>query len=296
MVIRKDKSKTLGANMPHIEDINFKEIDVFHFEEKNLNFNDIARQNEFTCWYAREYMYMLGYESFVSFKKAINKAMTTCMTIDIEVVDNFKQIKREINGKLESDFQLSRFACYLIAMNADNKKKEVARAQAFFAATAETIRRYVEDSEDVERVLIRDEVSTHEKSLSSVAKKAGVKDKGFALFQNAGYRGMYNMNLNALKSYKGMTQKSRTLLDFMGKDELAANLFRITQTELKMKNEATYGQHNSEITAESVGKKVRKTMLEISGVKPENMELSEDIRKVKTSLKFTHKGLRKIDE
>lgn len=279
-----------------MENVNFKKVDVFHFEEEKLNFNDIARQDDFTYWYASEYMYMLGYESFSTFKKAINKAITTCMTLDIDILNNFMQIKREINGKQVSDYQLSRFACYLIAMNADNKKVEVASAQAFFAATAETIRRYVEDAEDVERVLIRDEVSTHEKSLSSVANEAGVKGKGFALFQNAGYRGLYNMNLNTLKNYKGMGLKGRTLLDFMGKDELAANLFRITQTELKMKIEATHGQRNSEITAESVGKKVRKTMLEISGVKPEDMELSEDIKKVKTSLKITHKGLRKIDE
>ena len=278
------------------EEINFKEMDVFHFEEKYLNFNDIARQDDFTCWYAREYMHMLGYESFNVFKKAINKAITTCMTLDIDVMENFKQIKREISGKQVSDYQLSRFACYLIAMNADNKKIEVANAQAFFAVTAEAIRRYVDNSEDVERVLIRDEVSTHEKSLSSVAKKAGVENEGFALFQNAGYRGMYNMNLTTLKDYKGMTQKRRTLLDFMGKTELAANLFRITQTELKMKNEAIYGQKASEKTAESVGAKVRKTMLEISGVKPEDMELSEDIKKVRTSLKITHKGLKKIDE
>ena len=102
------------------------------------------------------------------------------------------------------------------------------------------------------------------------------------------------MNLNQLKNYKGMASKKRTLLDFMSKDELAANLFRITQTDLKMKNEGIRGQSTAEITAESVGKKVRKTMFEISGVKPEDMELAEDIRKVKTSLKQTHKGLNKI--
>lgn len=186
-------------------------------------------------------MHMLGYETFSSFKKAINKAVTTCMTLDIETLDNFQQTKREIDGELVADYKLSRFACYLIAMNADNKKREVASAQAFFAATAETIRRYIEDSEDVERVLIRDELSTHEKSLSGVAKNAGVTNKGYALFQNSGYRGMYNMNLNQLKNHKGMTKKGRTLLDFMGKEELAANLFRITQTELKMKNEAISG-------------------------------------------------------
>ena len=282
--------------MPDIEDIDFERVEVFHFESENLNFNDIARQNDFTYWYAREYMKMLGYQSFNSFKKAINKAITTCMTLDIDVSDNFKQIKHEANGKAEPDYKLSRFACYLVAMNADNKKREVASAQAFFAATAETIRRYVRDSEDVERVLIREDLSTHEKSLSGVVNKAGVSNSGYALFQNAGYRGLYNMNLSVLKNYKGMAKTGRSLLDFMGKTELAANLFRITQTELKMENEAIYGQRNSEIAAESVGKKVRKTMLEISGVKPENMKLSEDIRKVKTSLKSTHKGLKKIDQ
>lgn len=282
--------------MSDIDDINFKELDVFHFEEENLNFNDLARENGFTHWYARDYMVMLGYGSYDSFKKAINKAMTTCMTLDIDMLDNFQQLKRQINNSNISDFKLSRFACYLVAMNADNKKVEVASAQAFFAASAETIRRYIDSTVDVERVLIRDEVSMHEKSLSTVAQQAGVAGSGFALFQNAGYRGMYNMNLNNLKAYKGMAKTKRTLLDFMGKDELAANLFRITQTELKMKNDGVVGQRNALATAEIVGKKVRKTMLDISGVKPEDMELVEDIRKIKTSLKSTHKGLRKQDE
>lgn len=282
--------------MSDIDDINFKEVNVFHFEEENLNFNDIARENGFTHWYARDYMVMLGYESYDSFKKAINKAMTTCMTLDIDMLDNFQQLKRVVNESQVSDFKLSRFACYLVAMNADNKKVEVASAQAFFAASAETIRRYIDSTEDVERVLIRDEVSMHEKTLSTVAKQAGVAGSGFALFQNAGYRGMYNMNLNNLKAYKGMAKTKRTLLDFMGKDELAANLFRITQTELKMKNDGVMGHRNSIATAELVGKKVRKTMLDISGVKPEDMELVEDIKKIKTSLKSTHKGLKKQDE
>jgi len=277
------------------EYLDLKDVDVFHFEEENLNFNDIARENGFTYWYAREYMCMLGYESYASFKNAINRALTTCMTLSIDVMENFQQVERQIDGKTVQDFKLSRFACYLVAMNADNKKTEVAKAQTFFAATAEAIRRYVDDAEDVERVLIRDEVSVHEKSLNSTAKKAGVDNKGFAIFQNAGYRGMYNMNLVQLKEYKGMKQKKRTLLDFMGRDELAANLFRITQTELKLKNESIHGQYNAEKAANSVGKKVRKTMIEISGVRPEEMQLVEDIKKIKTSLKQTQKGLKKID-
>ncbi len=277
-----------------LEKLNFKQLDMFHFDKKHVNFNDIARQNGFTYWYARDYMYMLGYESYISFKKAINKSITTCMTLDIDVTDNFEQCQREINGKNEQDYKLSRFACYLVAMNADNRKIEVANAQAFFAATAETIRRYVDDAEDVERVLIREEVSEHEKSLSGIAKNAGVCQ--YALFQNAGYRGMYNMNLSKLKEYKGMKNTKRTLLDFMGKEELAANLFRITQTELKMKKDSIKGQNNAESTAEMVGKKVRKTMMEISGVEPEEMELSEDIKKIRTSLKQTHTGLKKVDK
>ncbi|WP_201276797.1 phytase [Microbulbifer sp. ALW1] len=276
-------------------EMDFREVDVFHFDEENINFNDIARENGFTYWLASEYMHMLGYESYASFKKAINKAMTTCLTLDIDTYENFQQVRRVIDGKEQTDFKLSRFACYLVAMNADNKKIRVAQAQAFFAATAETIRRYVDNAEDVERVLIRDEISAHERTLSASANKAGVSGKGYALFQNAGYRGMYNMNLSQLKTYKMLETPSRSLLDFMGKDELAANLFRITQTDLKLNNENIKGQRNAERAAESVGRKVRNTMLEISGVKPEDMELTEDIRKVKTSLKQTHKGLKKLD-
>lgn len=269
---------------------------VFHFDQENLNFNDLAKDiGGFTYWSAREYMEMLGYESYEAFRKAINKAISTCTTLDIDVTENFQQTTIDNAGRLEKDFRLSRFACYLVAMNADPKKLKVAQAQAFFAATAETIRRYVDNAEDVERVLIREEVSTHEKALNSAAKTAGVSDQGFALFQNAGYRGMYNMNLSQLKQHKGLQQANRSLLDFMGKDELAANLFRLTQTELKLKNDQVRGQTNAERVAEDVGKKVRKTMLEISGTKPEDMELAEDIKKVRTSLKHTHKGLNQID-
>jgi len=206
-------------------ELDFAEIDIFHFDDKNINFNDIAQENGFTYWYASDYMKMLGYESYQSFKKAINRAMTTCMTLEIDIYENFQQVRHEIDGREQTDFKLSRFACYLVAMNADNKKLKVAQAQAFFAATAETIRRYVDDSAEVERVLIRDEISQHEKTLSNAASEAGVSKDGYALFQNAGYRGMYNMNLNQLKKYKGLEKKGRTLLDFMGKDELAANLY-----------------------------------------------------------------------
>jgi len=276
-------------------DIDLNSVDVFHFEDELLSFNDLSQENGFTFWYAREYMAMLGYENFTPFKKAINKAIATCMTLDIDVQNNFQQVQTEIDGKSCPDYKMSRFACYLVAMNGDTSKLEVARAQAYFAATAETIRRYVDDTDEVERVQIRGEISEREKGLGAAAKKAGVQGQGFALFHNAGYRGMYNMDLNKLKTYKGLKQKNRSLLDFMGKEELAANLFRVTQTELKMKSENIKGQASAEATAEIVGKRVRKAMVDISGTRPEDLKLTGDIKQVKTSLKQTEKGLKKID-
>jgi DNA-damage-inducible protein D len=265
---------------------------VFSFDNEKENFNGLCHQGDFVFWYARDFMIMLGYKTYDSFYKAINKAMTACMNLEIPVLENFVQQKRIIDGQNLSDYQLSRFACYLVAMNADVTKKEVAQAQAFFALTAEAFRQYVEEVEDIERILIREEISEHEKSLNSTAKRAEVKEYG--RFQNAGYRGMYNMNLNKLKQCRGI-KENRTPLDFMGKEELAANLFRVTQTESKIRNENIKGQNNAEIAAENVGRKVRQTMLEISGTVPEQLPKSEDIKKVKSALKSSHKDFKKID-
>lgn len=269
--------------------------DVFHFDDSNDNFNDLSRQNGFTYWYARDFMEMLGYNSYSSFQKVINKAVSACVTLNIDIMENFVQCEREVEGESVRDHKLSRFACYLIAMNSDPKKHQVARAQAFFAAIAEKFRRYVEEADELERVLIRDEISEHEKSLSATAKQAGV-DK-YGLFQNAGYRGLYNMNLRDLKEHKGLGRDNkRSLLDFMGKEELAANLFRVTQTQLKMKNDGVKGQANAERTAETVGRQVRKAMVDISGTTPESLPLHEDLNKVKSAIKSSHREFKKLDK
>ena len=118
--------------MSEQSELDLREIEVFHFDDGDINFNDLAKENGFTHWSAREYMIMLGYESYVSFKRAINRAITTCMTLDIDVEENFRQVNVTVDGKQEKDYKLSRFACYLVAMNADSKKLEVAQAQAFF--------------------------------------------------------------------------------------------------------------------------------------------------------------------
>ncbi|MFZ4825685.1 damage-inducible protein D [Pseudomonas putida] len=276
--------------------IPMNEQDVFHFDDSRPHFDGLCQKNGITYWFARDFMKMIGYQTFSSFQKAVQKAIASCTTLGIDIMENFQPVDREVDGKLERDYKLSRFACYLTAMNGDGKKPEVARAQAYFAAVAETFKRYIDQAEDVERVLIRDEISLHEKSLSGVAKQAGVTEYHF--FQNAGYRGLYNMNMSDLKNRKGLIGKdsTRSLLDFMGKQELAANLFRVTQTEAKMENEGIRGQKAAERAAEAVGRKVRQTMIEISGDTPESLPLARDLKQVKGDLKASSKEFQKLDK
>lgn len=269
------------------------EIDVFHFDENKDNFDDLGKDNGFRYWFARDLMKFLGYDSFNSFHKSINKAMTSCMTTGINVSDNFIQEKRCIDGKDVNDYRLSKFACYLVTMNGDTKKPQVAKAQAYFAAITDAFQKYIKEVEDVERVYIREEVSEHEKSLAGIANSAGITNYPF--FQNSGYLGMYNMNLSELKRLKGIDKK-RTPLDFMGKRELAANLFRITETEATIENQGIRGQKNLENTAYKVGKSVRETMVNHTGTYPEDIPISEDIKNVKKDLKQTQKELKKIDK
>lgn len=244
-----------------------------------------GRPNGFTTWSARAFAEFLGYSDYRSFKPALNRAQQVLLSLEIDVSDHFRQeVATDTGGGKTVDIRLSRFACYLAAMNGDPKKKQVAKAQAYFARYNEECQRFIDDAEQLERVLIRDELSEHEKTLSHTAKKAGVEV--YAFFQNAGYRGLYNMNLADLKKLKAIP-KNRSALDFMGKDELAANLFRITQTDAKIKTDHVRGQVALEATAEKVGRKVRETMHEISGQRPEDLPAQEDIKSVKDGIKTT---------
>jgi DNA-damage-inducible protein D len=271
-----------------------EELRLFKAEDSERDFESYCQINGSAFWYARDLMVMLGYESYDSFERTcINKAIGACTTLQIPVVENFEQIKREIDGRPFWDYKLSRFACYLTAMNGDVRKERVAAAQAYFASMAEAVRRYIQNADSVERVLIREDISERERSLSGVAYSSGVVQYGF--FQNAGYRGMYNMDYARLKRYKQIDGE-RSLLDFMGKQELAANLFRITQTEAKIKNENVRGQRALENAAHDVGAKVRSTMIQTSGTKPEHLPTADDIKIVKRSLKSAHKTFKKLDK
>lgn len=264
----------------------------FHLQPDKPGFEALAKTNGFRFWWASELATILGYESLNGFRKAVERAMMALTSMSIPVFDNIVQEQREIDGRFVTDYKLSRFACYLAAMNGDPKKQQVAQAQKYFIAWAEACRLSLEQADGVERVAIRGEISEHERTLSGTAKAAGVTEYG--LFQNAGYRGLYNMDLWQIRRHKGVPS-GRSPLDFMGKTELAANLFRVTQTEEKIRAEKIRGQKPLEHAAEEAGKRIRRTMVEISGKRPEELPTAEDIKKVHKKLKTSHREIRKID-
>ncbi len=270
-----------GAAVPDSE--------VFHFDESRPNFEVYAHENGFRYWLASDLMELLDYSSMGPILNAVQKAIAACAALGVQIQDNFKETQTASGGR---DWCLSRFACYLTVMNGDVKNPRVAQAQAYFITLAEAFRQYIQKAEGVERVLIRGEVSEREKALSATASMHGVENYPF--FQNAGYRGMYNMDLKQIRRMKGLPE-GRSPLDFMGKTELAANLFRLTQTEEKIRNEDIRGQRPLERAAENVGKEVRQTMLRISGTRPEALPASEDLQKVKSGLKRAGKEFAKLD-
>lgn len=259
--------------------------DLFHFEEGKRSFEDIAGTNGFRFWLASDLMTSLGYASIKPIKAAINRAIAACANLGVPIIENFEET-------VLGDWKLSRFACYLTVMNADPKKELVAKAQAYFIAMADAFRAYVHHAENVERINIRADLIEREGTLSGAVAKRDIAN--YAFFQNAGYRGMYNLDLRQIRARKGVPD-GRSPLDFMGKTELAANLFRLTQTEERIRNDDIKGQHRLETAAEKVGRAVRKTMIETGGTAPENLRPAKDIREVRKDLKKARKEFVKLD-
>lgn len=266
-------------------------------ENYQNTFEIMSKRNGFTYWFARDLSITLGYKDYSTFKKSINRAIGLCTGLNIAYEDNFERIDRIVDGSKISveDYKLSRFACYLIVMSCDNKKKEVAIAQAYLAKYAETLVDLEKEAENLDRLELREELTTEEKCLAGVVKEHGIQKDKYSIFQDAGYRGLYNMSLRDLKRVKGIPQKN-TLLDFMGSTELGANIFRMTQTKEKIKSENIQGQNALEKAHERVGREVRESMKRMHNKLPESLPIEKDIKKVKTDIKKTHKKMKNINK
>lgn len=253
-------------------------------------FEDYGHENGTRFWWASEYAQMLGYASLDSFRKSINRSIQAFMAAGIEHFTDFRNELRIVDGKTIQDIKLSRFACYMVAMNADTKKPQVARAQLYFADQVEKINLMLEGNNDLDRLLTRDEIREGQKALASAAKDSGVVN--FAFFQDAGYRGLYNMSLKNLKNRKGINQK-HDHFDYMGRTELAANLFRITLTEERLKKSATNNEQGAKNIHKHVGSQVRKMVIDNTGSAPENLAPERRLNEVKKELKKAGRELNK---
>ena len=245
-------------------------------------FESIKHINEYgqEFWYARELQIVLEYTDWRNFSKVIEKAQTACTNSGAQINDVNKMV--EIGSGAErkvDDIQLSRYACYLIVMNGDPHKEIIAVGQTYFAVKTrqqELIENYEELTENQKRIAIRQEMKRHNTALAEAAHNAGViKPLDYALFQNYGYMGLYGgLKAQDIKRRKGL-KKSQNILDHMGSTELAANLFRATQTEEKLRRDNIQGKIEANRTHYEVGAKVRKTIKELGGTMPENLPTPE---------------------
>jgi len=240
-------------------------------------------------WFARDLQALLEYAKWENFEAALKRAMVACQQSGQEVRDHWvPDVRKSISGKGKAeevtDFQMSRYACYLTAQNADAKKKPVAFAQTYFAI--QTRRQELADqataavpmSEDEKRVFLRNQIKSHNIKLSSAAKDAGVvTPQEFAIFHGQGWQGMYGMNVAQIRHYKGLPV-SAELLDRMGSTELAANFFRVTQTEEALRKEGVKSKQRAYATHFAVGRQVREAMLRISKIAPEDLPAVESIK------------------
>jgi len=233
-------------------------------------------------WFARDLQLVFNYNSWDKFERVIKKAVVACENSAQPASDHFSQVGKmvQIGSGAErevKDYQLSRYACYLIVQNADASKPVIANGQTYFAI--QTRRKELEDdtgfqqlSEDQKRLTLRHELAEHNKQLVAAAKDAGVESGlDYAIFQNHGYKGLYGgLDAKAIHQHKGL-KKSHKILDHMGSTELAANLFRATQTEEKLKRDGVKGKVHANQTHHEVGAKVRQTIQELGGTMPEDL-------------------------
>lgn len=267
-----------------------------------VTFENIKHTNEYgqEFWYARELQQALEYTEWRNFSAVIEKAKTSCSASGNEVDDHFVDVNKMVDigsgtQREIDDIMLSRYACYLIVMNGDPRKQIIAVGQTYFAVKTrqqELVDNYDQLTEDQKRLAIRDEIKRHNKSLAEAAQMAGVETSlDYATFQNYGYMGLYGgLKAQDIKRRKGL-KKSQDILDHMGSTELAANLFRATQTDEKLRRENVQGKDAANRTHYEVGAKVRQTIADLGGTMPEDLPTPE--KSVKQLAREQEKQLKK---
>ena len=258
----------------------------------NISFEDLKKINEHDAeyWSARALQPLLGYSQWRRFEDAIKRAVTSCQQSGNNPEYHFAGAGKMIElgkggGRTVDDYHLSRFACYLIAQNGDPRKPEIANAQKYFAVQARRQELSEAHAADLERLEIRKQASEEFKALSGAARNAGVQDRMFGVFHDAGYKGLYNgLGNEAIKQRKGVAKKEN-LMDRMDTTELAANQFRMTQTRDKLARERVTNQQQAIHAHEQVGREVREAIKRIGGTMPENIPAAEHISMVEKRLK-----------
>jgi len=269
---------------------------------QNLSFESLKKINKYGVeyWSARDLQPCLGYSQWRRFENAIQKAIESCKQSSNDPNHHFAGAGKVIaagKGSLQTldDYHLSRFACYLIAQNGDPRKTEIAHAQKYFAI--QTRKQELSDAlaADRERLESRQQASVEFKALSGAARDAGVQDKMFGVFHDAGYKGLYGgLGANAIKAKKGIPQKEQ-LLDRIDTTELIANQFRMSQTREKLQRDNIKNQKDAIAIHEAVGKEVRTAIAKIGGTPPEDIPAVEHIKKVEKRIK-TSKPLLTLQE
>lgn len=247
------------------------------------NFENIKKfdKNGIEYWEARELMFLIDYSNWQNFEKVINKAKKACEKSEQSVKNHFIDTNKMVSigsdtKRKTKDYRLSRYACYLISQNGDPNKKEIAQAQTYFAIQTRKQEIFQNLNQNEQRLFLRGEVKTHNKELNSTAFKAGVKN--FGKFNDAGYLGLYGMHKKSVQKKKGIGKGD--VLDRAGATELAANLFRITQTDEKIKRENIKGEGTATFAHIVVGQKVRKSIKDIGGTMPEDLPVETHIKKL----------------
>jgi len=260
-------------------------------------------ENGADFWYARDLAGILQYAEWRNFEKVLDRAELACKNSGMKVSENFVDINKVVElgssaTKLVKDFRLTRYACYLIVQNGDPRKEVIAIGQTYFAI--QTRRQELADAfnqldENNKRLVVRGNIKQWNQLLAEAAYKAGVIDEEeFAVFQNSGYMGLYGgMTVSDIHKMKGL-KKGEKILDFMGSTELIANLFRISQTEEKLKIDNISTASEANIAHYQIANKIRDAMIEMGTTLPENLPTpeksiqiieNEEIKRLKQSKK-----------